>query len=85
MELGASTISAFTDKVTHLVAVSHGGAKYKVRGLPCPVVHIDCLPLDSQCALEHNVPIVKPSWVEENYDIWLHGDDVEPDLSKVRR
>ncbi|RXW18764.1 hypothetical protein EST38_g7083 [Candolleomyces aberdarensis] len=63
LELGASTISAFTDKVTHLVAVSHGGAKYK-------------------CALEHNVPIVKPSWVEENYDIWLHGDDVEPDLSK---
>ncbi|KAG6853350.1 hypothetical protein C0991_005081, partial [Blastosporella zonata] len=28
MELGAATTSAFTDRVTHLVAVEHGGAKY---------------------------------------------------------
>ncbi|KAJ6486725.1 hypothetical protein C8R45DRAFT_995644 [Mycena sanguinolenta] len=27
-ELGAITVSAFTDRVTHLVAESHGGAKY---------------------------------------------------------
>ncbi|KAJ7301135.1 hypothetical protein DFH08DRAFT_907203 [Mycena albidolilacea] len=27
-ELGATTVSAFTDRVTHLVAESHGGAKY---------------------------------------------------------
>jgi hypothetical protein len=33
LELGAGAISAFTDKVTHLIAVSHGGPKYKVRGL----------------------------------------------------
>lgn len=26
-------MSAFTDRVTHLVAVDHGGAKYMVRGL----------------------------------------------------
>ncbi|KAF6756825.1 hypothetical protein DFP72DRAFT_892416 [Ephemerocybe angulata] len=62
-ELGASTISAFTDKVTHLIATTHGGPKYK-------------------CALEHNVPIVRPSWIIENYEVWLHGDDVEMDLER---
>ena len=30
LELGAGTTSAFTDKVTHLIAVTHGGPKYKV-------------------------------------------------------
>jgi hypothetical protein len=30
-ELGATPISAFTDKVTHLIASDHGGAKYMVR------------------------------------------------------
>ncbi|KAF9459055.1 hypothetical protein BDZ94DRAFT_1300839 [Collybia nuda] len=28
LELGATSVSAFTDRVTHLVAVDHGGAKY---------------------------------------------------------
>jgi hypothetical protein len=27
-ELGATHVSAFTDKVTHLIAEDHGGAKY---------------------------------------------------------
>ena len=30
MELGAQFIPAFTDRVTHLVACDHGGAKYAV-------------------------------------------------------
>ena len=30
VELGATTTSAFTDRVTHLIAVDHGGAKYQV-------------------------------------------------------
>ncbi|TEB31512.1 hypothetical protein FA13DRAFT_1663343, partial [Coprinellus micaceus] len=63
LELGASTTSAFTDKVSHLVAVAHGGLKYK-------------------CALEHGIPIVQPSWIIDNYDVWLHGDDVETDLER---
>ncbi|KAG5721488.1 S-M checkpoint control protein rad4 [Termitomyces sp. T112] len=29
VELGATTTSAFTDRVTHLIAVDHGGAKYQ--------------------------------------------------------
>ncbi|KAG6900650.1 hypothetical protein C0993_006754 [Termitomyces sp. T159_Od127] len=29
VELGATTTNAFTDRVTHLVAVDHGGAKYQ--------------------------------------------------------
>ena len=33
--MGASTTSAFTDYVTHLIAEEHGGAKYWVRTLPC--------------------------------------------------
>ncbi|KAK7053729.1 hypothetical protein R3P38DRAFT_2851788 [Favolaschia claudopus] len=28
LELGATTVSAFTDRVTHLIAENHGGAKY---------------------------------------------------------
>ena len=31
VELGATATTALTDKVTHLVAVDHGGAKYLVR------------------------------------------------------
>ncbi|KDR78628.1 hypothetical protein GALMADRAFT_223890 [Galerina marginata CBS 339.88] len=58
VELGATCTPAFTDRVTHLVAVDHGGAKY-------------------MCALERKVPIVKPSWISENYQIWLKGDDVD--------
>ncbi|KAG5636707.1 hypothetical protein H0H81_007103 [Sphagnurus paluster] len=58
VELGATSTSAFTDRVTHLVAVEHGGAKYN-------------------CALERKIPILQPSWIAENYQVWLRGDDVE--------
>ncbi|KAJ7226651.1 hypothetical protein B0H12DRAFT_241686 [Mycena haematopus] len=37
LELGATSVSAFTDRVTHLVAENHGGAKYLCaleRGIP---------------------------------------------------
>ncbi|KAF8963181.1 hypothetical protein BDZ97DRAFT_1822178, partial [Flammula alnicola] len=29
------------------------------------------------CALERKIPILKPSWITENYQIWLKGDDVD--------
>ncbi|PPR02379.1 hypothetical protein CVT24_011721 [Panaeolus cyanescens] len=58
VELGAVPTPAFTDRVTHLIAESHGGAKYN-------------------CAIERKIPILKPSWITENYQIWLQGDDVE--------
>lgn len=61
-ELGATHVNAFTDRVTHLIAGAHGGAKY-------------------MCALERKIPIMKPSWLEEAYDVWLRGDDV--DLEQV--
>lgn len=38
LELGATSVSAFTDRVTHLVAESHGGAKYLVRGASSEVL-----------------------------------------------
>ncbi|KAF8628551.1 hypothetical protein AX15_003819 [Amanita polypyramis BW_CC] len=57
VELGATPMSAFTSRVTHLVAADHGGAKY-------------------WCAVERQIPILKPSWITENYQIWLRGDDV---------
>ncbi|GLB44782.1 putative twin BRCT domain containing protein [Lyophyllum shimeji] len=62
LELGATSTSAFTDRVTHLVAERHGGAKY-------------------YCALERKIPILKPSWITESYQIWLRGDDVEVEES----
>ncbi|KAF5326934.1 hypothetical protein D9619_004296 [Psilocybe cf. subviscida] len=67
VELGATCTLAFTDRVTHLIAVDHGGAKY-------------------MCALERKIPIVKPSWITENYQIWLRGDDddVEATLTSHR-
>ncbi|KAH9481897.1 DNA topoisomerase 2-binding protein 1-A [Psilocybe cubensis] len=58
VELGATCTPAFTDRVTHLVAIDHGSAKY-------------------MCALERKIPIVTPSWITENYKIWLKGDDVD--------
>jgi hypothetical protein len=33
IELGATSVRAFTDRVTHLVAENHGGAKYFVSEL----------------------------------------------------
>ena len=34
-----------------------------------------------QCALERKILIVKPTWIKENYQIWLRGDNV--DAAKV--
>ncbi|TFK34587.1 hypothetical protein BDQ12DRAFT_726811 [Crucibulum laeve] len=62
IELGATPVSAFTDQVTHIIALDHGGAKYI-------------------CALERKVPILRPSWITESYDVWLRGDDVDLDKS----
>ncbi|KAF5326928.1 hypothetical protein D9619_004298 [Psilocybe cf. subviscida] len=62
VELGATCTLAFTDRVTHLIAVDHGGAKY-------------------MCALERKIPIVKPSWITDNYQIWLRGDDVDAEAT----
>ena len=36
-----------------------------------------------QCALERKIPMLKTSWVTENYQVWLRGDDV--DTVKVSR
>jgi hypothetical protein len=33
VELGATSLDVFTDRVTHLIAVGHGGAKYKVSSV----------------------------------------------------
>ena len=38
-EMGASTTSAFTDYVTHLIAEEHGGAKYWVRTFHASTSH----------------------------------------------
>ncbi|OAX41931.1 hypothetical protein K503DRAFT_734711 [Rhizopogon vinicolor AM-OR11-026] len=61
-ELGATSTSDFTDRVTHLLANSHGGAKYL-------------------CALERKIPIMRPEWITDAYEVWLRGDDV--DLAKT--
>ncbi|KAI0318602.1 hypothetical protein OF83DRAFT_929396 [Amylostereum chailletii] len=57
-EMGANTTSDFTDRVTHLIAEQHGGAKY-------------------QCAVQRKIPIMKPSWILESFDIWQRGDDID--------
>ncbi|KAM6504048.1 hypothetical protein JOM56_000991 [Amanita muscaria] len=62
MELGATTSSALTSRVTHLVATEHGSAKY-------------------QCAVERRIPILRPSWITDSYQVWLRGDDVDCDES----
>ncbi|TRM55738.1 hypothetical protein BD626DRAFT_636522 [Schizophyllum amplum] len=33
------------------------------------------------CALERKIPILKPSFITENYEVWLRGDDVDPEES----
>jgi hypothetical protein len=73
-------VSAFTDRVTHLVAVDHGGAKYMVGGASCSNFRYHSL--RPQCALERKIPILQPSWITDSYQTWLRGDDV--DLQKVR-
>ena len=40
-------------------------------------VHSISISSFKQCALERKIPIVKPSWIMENYQIWLKGDDVD--------
>ena len=30
-----------------------------------------------QCALERKIPILKPSWITDSYQIWLRGDDID--------
>ncbi|KAA1467213.1 hypothetical protein DENSPDRAFT_832209 [Dentipellis sp. KUC8613] len=57
-ELGATTTLDFTDRVTHLIADAHGGAKYN-------------------CALSRQIPIMKPEWILDSFDIWQRGDDVD--------
>ncbi|EGN99365.1 hypothetical protein SERLA73DRAFT_90716 [Serpula lacrymans var. lacrymans S7.3] len=66
-ELGATSNSDFTDKVTHLIASDHGGAKY-------------------MCAIERKIPIMRPEWIHDAYEVWLRGDDVElqDNLEKYR-
>ncbi|TFY58573.1 hypothetical protein EVG20_g8092, partial [Dentipellis fragilis] len=61
-ELGATTTLDFTDRVTHLIADAHGGAKYT-------------------CALSRQIPIMKPEWILDSFDIWQRGDDVDLDES----
>jgi DNA replication regulator DPB11 len=80
VELGALSVNAFTDRVTHLVAGNHGGAKYTVSS----ATWLETFQyLSSQCALQRKIPILQPSWITENYQIWLRGDDV--DLDEVRQ
>jgi hypothetical protein len=51
-------------------------------------MYVTCaLRLDSalnlmQCAVERKVIIMKPTWVLDNFDIWLRGDDFN--LAEVR-
>ncbi|KAF8903729.1 hypothetical protein CPB84DRAFT_1746116 [Gymnopilus junonius] len=35
-----------------------------------------CYGIQDKCALERKIPIMKPSWINESYQIWLRGDDV---------
>jgi DNA replication regulator DPB11 len=76
-ELGATSNSDFTDKVTHLLANSHGGAKYLVRlllGASCLCsIPVTCV----QCALERKIPIMRPEWITDAYEVWLRGDDID--------
>jgi hypothetical protein len=75
-ELGATSTSDFTDKVTYLLANSHGGAKYLVR--PCQGASPFVQPHSQylQCALERKIPIMRPEWITDAYEVWLRGDDV---------
>lgn len=50
-ELGAISTSDFTDRVTHLIATSHGGAKYLVCSLAPPpfvLTHVPSVPLSAR-------------------------------------
>ncbi|EPQ54267.1 hypothetical protein GLOTRDRAFT_78211 [Gloeophyllum trabeum ATCC 11539] len=33
------------------------------------------------CAVQRKIPIMKPEWILDSYDIWLHGDDVDVEES----
>lgn len=74
IELGAQTMNAFTDRVTHLIADDHGGAKYAVCTFdlgqsPKLIIFV-------QCAVQRKIPIMKASWIKDSYHTWLKGDDV---------
>jgi DNA replication regulator DPB11 len=82
MELGATVVGAFTDRVTHLVAADHGSAKYSVRVVGFLSRHGTYIHWTIyQCALERKMPILQPSWISDSYQTWLRGDDV--DLAEV--
>jgi DNA replication regulator DPB11 len=80
-ELGATSTSDLTDRVTHLLANSHGGAKYMVRLLSGASCLCSILFIRMQCALERKIPIMHPEWITDAYQVWLRGDDV--DLAEV--
>ncbi|KAJ7080284.1 hypothetical protein C8R43DRAFT_1052981, partial [Mycena crocata] len=61
-----TSVNAFTDRVTHLIAKNHGGAKYLMREL-------------LYCALERKIPIMLPSWIIDSHRIWRHDDDDDLD------
>jgi len=48
VELGATCTPAFTDRVTHLIAVDHGGAKYMVCNLHVFAGVSQCIPVCSR-------------------------------------
>ena len=76
IELGATALNDLTDKVSHLLAVEPGSAKFKVR------VHVPPRQSEThppQCALENKIPIMHPSWITESHDIWLRGDEFDYD------
>jgi DNA replication regulator DPB11 len=75
--MGASTTAAFTDYVTHLIAEEHGGAKYWVRTFHSGTLY-DYRIL-YQCAVERKIPILKPSWILDTFEIWQRGDDFDFD------
>ncbi|EPS93530.1 hypothetical protein FOMPIDRAFT_101949 [Fomitopsis schrenkii] len=37
-----------------------------------------------RCALENRIPIMHSDWIQESYEIWLRGDDVDLDASIAR-
>lgn len=60
---------------------SNGSRRREIHGELCLLLYdfVYSIPISisQQCALERKIPIVKPSWIMENYQIWLKGDDVD--------
>lgn len=91
IELGAQSLSDLTDRVTHLIALEPGSAKYKVSQVISSVCSLCFFVFSTyyvtlvylpQCALENRIPIMHPNWITESHQIWLKGDDV--DFHQVR-